>query len=91
MENFIHKEICNWNLCYETRRPIWFWVIENVNSDLSILEIKKNLKKEFIQKLKREILKSLNIRGNMLNLRKKHIPRIQKIYKSVLEDFIIQE
>lgn len=91
MENFIQTHICNWPPCPKTNRPMWFWVIENVNSDLSGLGMEERLKKEFIQSLKKESFKSLNMRRNMLNLRKKHIPRIQEIYKTLLEEFIIQE
>lgn len=72
-------------------RPVWFWVIGNVRSDLAVLGVEDSLKTEFIQILKKDSLKSLDLRGNMLNLRKKHIPRIQEIYRSALEGFIIQE
>ena len=75
----------------KTDRPAWFWVIENVISDLSGLGMEEWLKKEFIQRLKKECLKSLDMRGNMLSLRRKHIPRIMEIYKAVLDEFIIVE
>ena len=75
----------------KTDRPAWFWVIENVISDLSGLGMEEWLKKEFIQRLKKECLKSLDMRGNMLNLRRKHIPRIMEIYKAVLDEFITVE
>lgn len=75
----------------KTDRPAWFWVIENVISDLSGLGVEEWLRKEFIQRLKKECLKSLDMRGNMLNLRRKHIPRIMEIYKAVLDEFIILE
>lgn len=81
----------NWFPCSETNRPIWFWVIENVNSDLSGLGMEEWLKKEFIQRLKEECLNSLDVRGNMLNLHGKHIPRLMEIYKTVLDEFISQE
>lgn len=84
-------EICNWPPCPETVRHVWFWVIENVNSDLSGLGMEDRMKKEFIQRLKRECLKSLDMRGSMTNLRRKHIPRIMEIYKAVLDEFIIRE
>lgn len=75
----------------KTDRPAWFWVIENVISDLSGLGMEEWMKKEFIQRLKKECLKSLDMRGNMLNLRRKHIPRIMEIYKAVLDEFITVE
>ena len=75
----------------KTDRPAWFWVIENVISDLSGLGMEERMKKEFIQRLKKECLKSLDMRGNMLNLRRKHIPRIMEIYKAVLDEFITVE
>ena len=75
----------------KTDRPAWFWVIENVISDLSGLGMEEWLKKEFIQRLKKECLKSLDMRGNMLSLRRKHIPRVMEIYKAVLDEFIIVE
>jgi hypothetical protein len=71
--------------------PVWFWAIENVRSDLAVIGVEDSLKSEFIQILKKESLKALNMRGNMLNLRRKHIPRIQEIYRSLLESFIIQD
>lgn len=75
----------------KTDRPAWFWVIENVISDLSGLGMEEWLKKEFIQRLKKECLKSLDMRGNMLSLRRKHIPRVMEIYKAVLDEFITVE
>ncbi len=84
-------EICNWPPCQETDRPVWFWVIEHVNFDLSGLGMEERLKKEFIQRLKGECLKSLDMRGSMINLRRKHIPRIMEIYKAILDEFIIRE
>ena len=75
----------------KTDRPAWFWVIENVISGLSGLGMEEWLKKEFIQRLKKECLKSLDMRGNMLSLRRKHIPRVMEIYKAVLDEFIIVE
>lgn len=69
-------------------QPVWFWVLENVKSDLKGWGIKKEVEREIVQELKVRGLKSLALRGNMLNLREKHIPRIKEIYISVLEEYI---
>lgn len=81
------KQLCDWSIDSGTNEPVWFQVIMNVKTDLTGLGMKDNLQKEFIQRLKDVCLRTLNMRGNMLNLRKKHIPRMKEIYMSILEEF----
>lgn len=82
------EQLLSWAPYTEKGQPVWFWVIANVKSDLKGWGIKKEVEQEIVQELKMRGLKSLALRGNMLNLREKHIPRIKEIYISVLEEYI---
>ena len=85
------KRTWNQSPCSKSNRPLWFWVVENVETDLAALGMGRELRRDFIQDLKKKCLKSLDVRGNMLNLHEKHIPRLMEIYKTALDEFIIQE
>lgn len=49
------NNMCNWTPCPETGKPVWFWVVGNVMSDLSDLGLEESLQNEFIQRLKRGV------------------------------------
>lgn len=71
----------------KTDRPVWFWVVENIQNELSEAGAPRGFQVEIIQKVKQEALKQLDMRGDMCNMREKHIPRVKEIYVSVLENF----
>ncbi len=71
----------------KTDRPVWFWVVENIQDELSEAGAPRGFRVEIIQRVKQEALKQLSMRGDMLNMREKHIPRVKEIYITVLEMF----
>jgi hypothetical protein len=81
----------DWPPYSDKSKPVCFWVITNVNLELTVLGMEGNLRTEVIQRLKKKSLKDLKLRGNMLNLREKHIPRMKEIFRSVLDSFVIQD
>lgn len=90
IKRILSKEIGGgWGVPPKNKDFIWFWVIENIQNELSGME--RSLQIGIIQNVKREALKEMHIRGDMRNLREKHIPRIKEIYYSMLQKYIIQE
>lgn len=87
----INEREYDWTPYSDKSKPVWFWIIMNVNSCLTVLGMEDKLRTEVIQRLKKESLKDLKLRGNMLNLREKHIPRMKEIFRSVLDSFVIQD
>lgn len=69
---------------------IWFKVLKVIKADMEELDISEGEQRVIIQEVKSESLKKLDLHGNMLNMRIKHIPQTQAIYKEVLKRKITQ-
>lgn len=86
------QDICNnWEEIPQTKKPIWFWIVENIQKELSATGTDRNVQVEVLQSIKHESLKELNLRGDMRNLQKRHIPRIKEMYGIALQKYVIQE
>lgn len=86
------QEICNnWEGVPQTKKKIWFWIIENIQNELSEVGVERNVQIKVLQDIKHKALKELNLRGDMRNLQKKHIPRIKEIYRLAFQTYVIQE
>lgn len=70
---------------------VWFRFLYEIKESMCKLGMSDMVQKEIIQDVKTTSLRSLNLRGNMLNMREKHIPQVQEIYDGVLRKYIILE
>lgn len=80
-----------WDPSHDPNRPLWLFVYDKIHSELSDLDIDRSDQKWIWQEVTREARRTLPLRRNMLNLRKKHIPRIKEIYNSVLQRYFTLE
>lgn len=71
-------------------KPVWFLFLEELTSYMKEKNVSKETQTAAIQEIKRISLKELNLYGNMLNLREKHIPQVQAISKKVLQNYAIE-
>lgn len=69
----------------------WFNIISDIKEELSKRQVEEEIQRKIIQRLKHQVLKELDIRGNMLNMHEKHIPRIKKIYEQVLLEYFKEQ
>lgn len=72
------------------RRPVWFLFLENLTIYMKEKYVSKETQTVVIQEIKKIALKELNLYGNMLNLREKHIPQVQIISRKVLQKYTIE-
>lgn len=72
-----------------THKPIWFLFLEELTMCMKEKCVSEEKQTEVIQEIKRISLKELNLHGNMLNLREKHIPQVQAISKKILQKYTI--
>ena len=70
---------------------VWFRFLSEIKESMCELGITDMVQKEIIQDVKMTSLRSLNLRGNMFNMREKHIPQVQEIYDGILRKYIILE
>lgn len=72
------------------RRPVWFLFLEKLTIYMKEKYVSKETQTAVIQEIKKIALKELNLYGNMLNLREKHIPQVQVISRKVLQKYTIE-
>lgn len=72
------------------RQPVWFLFLEKLTLYMKGKYVSKETQTAVIQESKKITLKELNLHGNMLNLREKHIPQVQVISKKILQKYTIE-
>ncbi len=70
--------------------PVWFLFLDQLTIYMKEKYVSKETQTSVIQEIKKIALKELNLYGNMLNLREKHIPQVQVISKKVLQKYTIE-
>lgn len=69
---------------------IWFQMLGKIRRDLTERKVPEEEQTEIIQRLKTVSLKNINLRGNMLNLKEKHIATVQGYYQAILKEYVTQ-
>lgn len=69
---------------------IWFQMLGKIRRDLTERKVPEEEQTEIIQRLKTVSLKNINLRGNMLNLKEKHIATVQGYYQEILKEYVTQ-
>ena len=47
------QDICNnWEEIPQTKKPIWFWIVENIQKELSAAGADRNVQMEILQSIK---------------------------------------
>ena len=69
---------------------IWFQMLGKIRRDLTEQKVPEEEQTEIIQRLKTVSLKNINLRGNMLNLKEKHIATVQGYYQEILKEYATQ-
>ena len=69
---------------------IWFQMLRKIRRDLTERKVPEEEQTEIIQRLKTVSLKNINLRGNMLNLKEKHIATVQGYYQEILKEYVTQ-
>lgn len=69
---------------------IWFQMLRKIKRNLTERKVPEEEQTEIIQKLKTVSLKNINLRGNMLNLKEKHIATVQGYYQEILKEYVTQ-
>ena len=69
---------------------IWFRMLRKIKRDLTERKVPEEEQTEIIQRLKTVSLKNINLRGNMLNLKEKHIATVQGYYQKILKEYVTQ-
>lgn len=69
---------------------IWFQMLGKIRRGLTERKVPEEEQTEIIQRLKTVSLKNINLRGNMLNLKEKHIVTVQGYYQEILKEYVTQ-
>ena len=69
---------------------IWFQMLGKIRRDVTERKVPEEEQTEIIQRLKTVSLKNINLRGNMLNLKEKHIATVQGYYQEILKEYVTQ-
>ena len=65
-------------------------MLGKIRRDLTERKVPEEEQTEIIQRLKTVSLKNINLRGNMLNLKEKHIATVQGYYQEILKEYVTQ-
>ena len=65
-------------------------MLGKIRRDLTERKVPEEEQTEIIQRLKTVSLKNINLRGNMLNLKEKHIATVQGNYQEILKEYVTQ-
>lgn len=70
---------------------VWFRFLSDIKESMCEHGILNIVQKEIVQDVKTLCLENLNMRGDMRNMREKHIPQVHEIYKCVFRKYISLE